>query len=299
MALYGGIEGGGTKFICAVGTGPEDIRAEIRIPTTVPGETLGKAIKFFQDQEKIHGRLSAIGFATFGPIDPDPSSKKYGHVLLTPKAGWSNTDVVSPFTESLNLPVGFDTDVNGAALAESQWGAGKGCDPVLYMTVGTGIGGGALVNGKLMHGLLHPEMGHIRIPHDMKSDPFSGSCPIHGDCFEGLASGPAIEQRWHEKAEVMGSDHPAWELESTYLALAVVNFILSISPQKIIIGGGVAQQSQILPMVRKKVIKNLNGYVQSIQVLENIDQYIVNPGLEGRSGVLGAIALAQRALTEG
>ncbi|MEI7849435.1 MAG: ROK family protein [Chloroflexota bacterium] len=296
MQLFGGIEGGGTKFVCAVGTGPDDIRAETRFPTTTPAETIGRAISFFQEQEKAIGRLSAVGFASFGPIDPNLVSPTYGYVLPTPKPGWSNSDVVGPLKKALNLPIGFDTDVNGAALSEARWGAAQGCDPVVYFTIGTGIGGGAVVNGKLMHGLTHPEMGHMKIPHDLSVDPFPGACPFHGDCFEGLAAGPSIEQRWGQKAETLPADHPAWDIEAQYIALAFANIIYTFSPQKIVVGGGVAQQAHMLPLIQQKVQKILGGYVQSAQITQHIDQYIVLPGLGNRSGVLGAIALAELAL---
>lgn len=294
--LYGGIEGGGTKFVCAVGSSPEDIRTEIRFPTTTPDETMERAIRFFQEQEKETGKLSAVGFACFGPLDPNPASSAYGHILLTPKPGWANANVVGPLQKALNLPVGFDTDVNGAALAEARWGAARDCDPVLYLTIGTGIGGGALVNGELLHGLLHPEMGHIRIPHDPVADPFEGVCPFHADCFEGLAAGPALEKRWGRKAETLPEGHPAWDLEAHYIALALANFILSLSPQKIVLGGGVAQQAHMLPVIHKKVQALLNNYVQARLVKENIGDYIVFPALGGRAGVAGAIALAEQRL---
>jgi fructokinase len=293
-ALFGGIEGGGTKFVCAVGTGPDDIRAETRFPTTTPAETLALAINFFQQQAKEIGPLSALGVACFGPIDPDPASLSFGTILPTPKPGWSNSDVVGPLRTALNLPVGFDTDVNGAALAEARWGAAFGCDPVLYITIGTGIGGGALVNGQLLHGLLHPEMGHIHIPHDLASDPFPGVCPFHADCFEGLAAGPAMEKRWGQKAETLPANHPAWDLEAHYIALALANFIFTLSPQKIVVGGGVTQQAHMLPLIHQKVLTILNSYVQSQQINQHIADYIVLPALGGRAGVLGAIALAQQ-----
>jgi fructokinase len=193
------------------------------------------------------------------------------------------------------VPIGFDTDVNGAALGEWRWGAAQGLDTFIYLTIGTGIGGGGLVNGKLMHGLLHPEMGHIPLPRDSAVDPFQGGCPFHGDCFEGLASGPAMEKRWGQKAETLPPDHPAWDLEAHYIALALQSLICTLSPQRIIIGGGVAQQPQILPLVRQKTQAALNGYVQSPAILEDIDTFIVPPALGGRAGVLGAIALAQQA----
>jgi len=293
--LFGGIEGGGTKFVCAVGTHDGKILAETRFPTTVPDETLARALDFFKDQEQALGPIASLGIASFGPLDPRPASAKFGHILPTPKPGWTDADMVSPFREAFSIPVVFDTDVNGAALGEFRWGAGAGCDPLLYLTVGTGIGGGALVNGKLLHGLLHPEMGHILLPHDRARDPFDGVCPFHGDCFEGLASGPALEKRWGVKAEMLPLDHPAWDLEAEYIALALVSYICMFSPEKIIIGGGVSQQPQVLPLVRQKTQALLNGYVQSPVILTDIDTYIVPPGLGGRAGVLGAIALAQLA----
>lgn len=295
-SLFGGIEGGGTKFVCAVGTGPDDIRAETRFPTSSPAETLEKANRFFKQQEKEIGHLSAIGVACFGPLDPDPASATFGQILPTPKPGWSGADIVGALRVNFNLPVGFDTDVNGAALAEARWGAARGCDPALYLTIGTGIGGGALVNGKLLHGLLHPEMGHIRLPHDLTRDPFPGVCPFHADCFEGLAAGPALEQRWGQKAETLPADHPAWDLEAHYIALALANFVFILSPQKIVIGGGVAQQAHMLPLIRQKMQALFNNYIQSAHVRQNIDDYVVLPGLGARAGVLGAIALAERAI---
>ena len=293
-ALYGGVEGGGTKFVCVVGSGPGDIRAETRFATTTPAETMGQVVAFFRQQEALYGRLDAIGLACFGPLDPDPGSPTYGRIQPTPKPGWSGADVVTPLKEAFSVPVGFDTDVNGAALAEWRWGAAQGCDPVLYLTIGTGIGGGVLVNGKLLHGLIHPEMGHIFIPHDRGRDPFPGSCPFHGDCFEGLANGPALLKRWGQPAETLPPDHPAWEIEATYIAYALANYITSLSPQRIVLGGGVAQQTQMFPLIHQKVPAILNGYIHAPQILERITAYIVPPGLGGRAGVLGAIALAEQ-----
>jgi fructokinase len=295
MTLFGGIEGGGTKFICAVGTGPGDVRAEMRFPTTTPQETLSRAIAFFKEQERSFGSLSALGVATFGPIDPRLDSPTYGKVLPTPKPGWTGADIVSALRAAFDIPIGFDTDVNGAALAEWRWGAAQGCDPVVYLTIGTGIGGGILINGNLVHGLLHPEMGHVLLPHDRETDPFPGSCPFHGDCFEGLATGPSMEKRWGQKAETLPIDHPGWALEAHYISLALAGYICLLSPQRIVLGGGVMQQPQLFPKIHREVKTLLNGYVQSPQVLDRIEDYIVPTGLGGRAGVLGAIALAQQA----
>lgn len=288
MALYGGIEAGGTKFICAVGTGPDDIRAEARFPTTTPGETLGQALDFF----RAHADLTAIGIAAFGPLDLNPDSATYGHITTTPKPGWANTDLVGPFRREFNVPIGFDTDVNGAALGEWQWGAGQGLDTLIYLTIGTGIGGGAMLGGRLAHGLIHPEMGHILLRRDPQVDPFPGWCPFHRDCFEGLAAGPALEKRWGAKAETLGPEHPAWALEAHYIAQALSIYICTLSPQRLILGGGVMAQEFLFPLIRAETQKLLNGYVQAPALREHIDDYIVPPGLGGRSGVLGALALA-------
>ena len=294
MPLWGGIEAGGTKTVCAIGTGPEDLRAEVRFPTTTPADTIQRVIQFFREQAR-EEPLTAVGIASFGPLDLDPQSPRFGYITSTPKPGWAYTDLAGSVGQGLGTPVGFDTDVNAAALGEHQWGAARGLDDFVYLTVGTGIGGGAMVNGRLTHGLSHPEMGHIRIPHDRALDPFDGSCPYHGDCLEGLASGPALEARWGQPGATLGEDHPAWPLEADYLAFGVVNLICILLPQRFIMGGGIMQQTQIFPLLRRKVQELLNGYLQAPEILDQIDEYIVPPGLGNRAGVLGAIALAQRA----
>lgn len=294
--LFGGIEAGGTKFVCAIGSGPADIRDEIRFDTTTPQETLARSIEFFIPWQS---ELAAIGIAAFGPVDLDPKSVKYGHITSTPKPGWTNTNLVGTIKRRLGIPVGFDTDVNGAALGEHRWGAAQGLDTFIYLTIGTGIGGGGMVGGKLMHGLIHPEMGHILLRRDAETDPFSGLCPFHGDCFEGLASGPALEGRWGRPAKNLGEDHPAWALEAHYIALALESYICTLSPQRIILGGGVMNQDQLFPLVRSRVRELLNGYVQSPAILKKIDKYIVPPGLGDRAGVAGALALAETAIQQG
>lgn len=293
--LYGAIEGGGTKFVCAVGTGPDDLRAEIRVETTSPEETLSRVVKFFHEQEAKFGRLASIGFACFGPLDPNPASPTYGHILPTPKPGWTNANVVGMLKDAFNIPIVFDTDVNGAALGEWHWGAAQGLDTFIYLTIGTGIGGGAYVEGKLLHGLIHPEMGHILLRHDRDKDPFAGTCPFHGDCFEGLACGGAMEKRWGQPGETLSAEHPAWDLEAEYVAQALTNYTLTLSPQRIILGGGVGSVPHLLPKVRARTRELINGYIQSSIILEHIETFIVNPGLGNRSGVLGAIALAKQA----
>lgn len=296
MTLYGGIEGGGTKFVCAVGSGPDNIVAETSFPTTKDSAaTIGKAIDFFRANSQ-DAPLAGVGIASFGPVDPDPRSPEYGYITTTPKPGWAHTNFVGPVQDALGIPVAFDTDVNGAALGEYRWGAAQGLDTFVYLTIGTGLGGGGMVMGQLMHGLMHPEMGHMLIPHDREADPYGGYCPYHGDCWEGLAAGPALEGRWKVKGTELPPDHPAWELEAHYLALGLVNIITILSPQRIILGGGVMQQSHLFPLVRRKVQTLLNGYLQRAAITDDIDSYIVPPGLPGQSGVLGAIALAEMAV---
>ncbi|SDB80527.1 fructokinase [Raineyella antarctica] len=292
--LYGGIEAGGTKFVCCVGTGPDDIRAEARFPTTTPEETLGRSIDFFREQATT-APMAALGVACFGPVDLDPASPTYGHVTTTPKPGWTGADVVGTLQQALGVPIGFDTDVNGAAVGEARWGAGQGLDPFVYLTIGTGVGGGAIVNGAPLHGLVHPEMGHVRVPHDLARDPFEGACPFHGDCLEGLASGPALARRWGVPAETLPAGHPAWELEAGYLAELMAALVCTLSPRRIVLGGGVMSGPGLFPMVRSRTQELLAGYVSSSSVAEGIDDFIVPPGLGEWSGRLGAIALAQAA----
>jgi fructokinase len=295
MKYFGGIEAGGTKFVCVVTDENKNILAETRFPTTTPGETIGRVIDFFREQNpQIPEQVSALGVACFGPIDPQPSSPLFGYITSTPKPGWANTPVVQPLMEAFGVPVAIDTDVNAAAVGEGTWGAAVGMDDFLYLTIGTGIGGGGVFNGRPLHGLVHPEMGHVRIPHNWTNDPFGGACPYHSDCFEGLAAGPALQKRWGQPGDTLPLDHPAWALEANYIALALQSFICTLSPTRIILGGGVMQQAQLFPPIRAKVIKLLNGYVQSPAILQAIDEYIVPPGLGGRAGVLGAIALAKQ-----
>ena len=291
MKLYGGIEAGGTKFVCVIGSGPDNILAEERFPTTTPDETIARSIAFFQ---RHGGDLAAIGIGSFGPVDLNPHSPTYGYITTTPKPGWAQADLRGRIQRALNVPVAFDTDVNVAAFGEHYWvPENQALDPLLYMTVGTGIGVGGLVNGQLLHGLLHPEAGHIRLPRDPQRDPFTGACPYHGDCFEGLACGPAMAKRWGQPAETLPADHPAWQLEAHYIALAVMNLTLVVAPQRIVIGGGVMQQPGLIENVRREVVESLNGYLQTDRITRDIDQFIVLPALGNQAGMLGAIALAK------
>lgn len=294
MRLYGGIEAGGTKFVCAIGTGPEDIQAEVRFPTSDPEKTLGRAVDFFrQFMIKTRQRLEGIGIGAFGPLDLNPGSVHNGKITTTPKAGWSFTDLSQIIENGTATPVKLDTDVNTAALGEGLWGAARDLRDYVYLTIGTGIGGGLVSNGKPHHGLVHPEMGHMRLPHSHAEDPFDGVCAFHGDCFEGLASGPAIQARTGQPGDALPGYHPVWELEANYIALALANIVCIVSPQRILLGGGVMEQSQLFPMVRLKVQHLLNAYVHAPAIEEAIDEYIVPPQLGHRAGVLGAIALAK------
>ncbi|GGB42619.1 ROK family protein [Fictibacillus barbaricus] len=283
----GAIEAGGTKFICGIGNEHGEVIERISIQTTTPDETMGQVIDFFKNKE-----VDAIGVGSFGPVDLDVSSSTYGFITSTPKKYWNQFDLLGELKKHFDVPIGFDTDVNAAALGESVWGAAKGLDSCLYMTVGTGIGVGAVAEGKLIHGMLHPEMGHILVRRHEK-DAYQGSCPFHGDCLEGMAAGPAIEARWGRKGVDLAANSGVWELEAYYLAQALVNYILVLSPQKIIIGGGVMKQEQLFPLVRKHTVKLLNGYIQHENILKNIDHYIVPPGLGDNAGLCGALALAK------
>ncbi len=290
--LAGGIEAGGTKFICLVAEGPDRILAQTRIPTTTPAETLEQVIVFFRPFVEA-GQLSELGIACFGPLDLTPGSPTYGYITTTPKPQWGHTDVLGTLQRALGVQAVITMDVSGAALGEWTWGAGQGCNPLLYLTVGTGIGGGVILNGQPFVGLLPLEMGHIRLPRH-PSDSFAGNCPFHGDCFEGLASGPAIRARFGEQGETVPDDHPFWEVEAGYIAQALVNYILTLAPEKIVLGGGVMQRAHLFPRIRRQVQTLLNGYLRHPVLVNQIEDYIVPPALGDLSGSLGAIALAQR-----
>jgi fructokinase len=281
--IFGGIEAGGTKWVCAKGTGPDDLRELATFPTTTPAETIERAISFFAP----HGGepVAAIGVGSFGPVDLRRDSPGWGSITSTPKPGWQNTDVIGLLAEALDAPLAFDTDVNAAALGEHRWGAAQDVDTFCYITVGTGIGGGVMAGGKLVHGLIHPEFGHLRIPHDVDADPFPGSCPYHGDCWEGLASGTAVEARWGAPAAEI-RDPAAWALEARYLALGLVAVISILSPQRIIIGGGVSHVPNILPQVQEEIVALMDGYLERTAL-------VTLPALGSHAGVLGAIALAE------
>lgn len=290
MSVYGGIETGGSKWECAIGTGPDDVRASATIPTTTPSETIDRVVAFFERE----GPVDAIGIGSFGPVDKKLSSPTWGFITSTPKPGWAHTDVGQEIRRRLMVPVGFDTDVNAAALGEHRWGAAQGLDTFCYVTIGTGIGGGGMTHGRLLDGLVHPEVGHIRIPHDRGTDPFDGICPYHGDCWEGLASGLAIEARWGRLPEELAADERVWALQARYVALGLVSMILVLSPERIVLGGGVMRHPELLPLVQREVAGLLNGYLENAAVSDGMGEYITLPALGSRSGVLGAIALAER-----
>jgi fructokinase len=284
MTAYGGIETGGSKWACAVGTGPDDVRATATFPTGSPAETIAQAVDFFQDGNEV----AAVGIGSFGPVDVRAGSATWGHVTTTPKPGWANIDLAGAIGRALGVPVAFDTDVNAAALGEHRWGAAQGIDTFVYITVGTGIGGGGMAGGRLLHGLVHPEFGHMRIPRD-PDDAFAGACPYHGDCWEGLASGRAIEERWGAPGHTLDADR-VWELEARYLALGVVSVIAVLSPAVVVLGGGVMQRDGLLERVRADVDGLLAGYVDA--------PAIVHPALGPRSGMVGALALAEELVAQ-
>jgi fructokinase len=284
----GAIEAGGTKFVCAVGTPGGEILRQALIPTSTPVETVERVIKFFRSQDET---LAAIGIGSFGPVELDRSSPRYGFIKSTPKISWRDFDLLGAVRKALPVPAAFNTDVNAAALGESRWGATKGLRTSLYVTVGTGIGGGAIIDHSILQGLSHPEMGHIRVPHDLTRDPFPGVCPYHGDCLEGLACGPAIEARWQVSPPMLPLDHPAWPLQAQYLALACVNWICTLTPHKIVLGGGL-MRPHLFPLLRERVATLLNNYLDVPELRNRIGQFIVPSALEGRAGVLGALALA-------
>lgn len=285
---YGAIEAGGTKMVCAVGDENGNILDRAIFKTTTPLETMKPIIDYFKNKD-----IAAVGIACFGPVNLDKSSKTYGYITSTPKRGWENFDIVGTVKRELGVPVGFDTDVNGSLLGEATNGCAKGVSDVIYITVGTGIGGGVMVNGKLLHGMLHPELGHIRIG---KRDHDKGKsvCPFHDDCFEGLASGPSIESRWGKKADLLADDESVWELEAEYIGTALVNYCMCLSPKKIILGGGVMHQKQLFPLIRKVFKEKNNGYI-STELTKNLDEYIVPASLDDDQGILGALKLAMDA----
>lgn len=289
--MYGSVEAGGTKFRCAVGTGPDDLGDELRLDATGPDETLDRVVGFFRGHAS---QLLAVGLGSFGPVDLNPRSSTYGFITATPKPGWSHTDIAGRLRSALGVPVGFDTDVAASALGEGRWGAARGLGDFVYVTVGTGIGAAIVSGGRLVHGLVHPEVGHMRVPRHPEDD-FAGVCAFHGDCFEGLASGVAIQRRWGAAGAALAPGHPAWELEAYYLACGLSNLVLTVSPERVVVGGGVLEQQHLLPRVRRHFRELLNGYVAAPEVDAGLERFLVAPGLGPRSGILGGLVLAMQA----
>lgn len=286
----GALEAGGTKMVVAIGNEKGEIFEKKSIPTTMPQETISEIIGFFQDKN-----IEALGIGSFGPIDVREDSENYGRILDTPKLHWRQYDLLKPFQETLKVPVKLDTDVNGSCLGEMTFGSAKGLKNVIYITIGTGIGVGAAVEGKLLHGMLHPEAGHILIRKNPQ-DKYQGKCPYHKTCFEGLAAGPSIEERYGKSPLELINEKEVWELEADYIAQALMNYILILSPERIILGGGVMHQEQLFPIIRKKTAEYMAGYLKTEQ-LENMESYIVPPSLNDNQGILGALKLAAMALS--
>lgn len=287
--LIGALEAGGTKMVCAIGREDGTILEQVSIPTTTPEETLPKIVEYFKDKE-----IKALGVAAFGPVDVNPRSETYGYILETPKLAWRHKDLLGVLKKELNVPMGLDTDVNGSCLGEVTYGCARGLDSVIYITIGTGVGVGVWSGGQLVHGMLHPEGGHILLTRH-ESDPDGGICPYHKNCLEGFASGPSIEKRWGRKAVELVDRPEVWELESYYIAQALTDYIMLLSPQKIILGGGVMHQEQLFPLIRAKVKDMVNGYINTKE-LADMDHYIVPASLHDDQGIMGCIKLGLDAL---
>ena len=293
MRKIGALEAGGTKMVLAVYDENGQELERMTIPTETPEKTMPAMIDFFRTRE-----VDALGVGSFGPLDLDPASPTYGNITSTPKLAWKDYPLLKNLLDGRDIPAGIDTDVNAAIIAEVEMGAARGCESAVYITVGTGIGGGVYVNGKTAHGLLHPEVGHMLL-RPLPDDPIPhGVCPYHDGCLEGLAAGPAIGARIGGDAKNLPDDHPAFEMEAHYLAQMCVNLIVTLSPQRIVLGGGVMQRENILPMVRKETVRLLGGYVQSPMITEKIDEYIVAPELFPVSGLVGSFLIGLRALRE-
>lgn len=283
----GALEAGGTKMVCAIGDETGRIFEQVSIPTQTPDVTMPKLIDYFTGRG-----VEALGVACFGPIELDKNSPQYGCITSTPKLAWRNYNIVSRLADALQCPIGFDTDVNGSVLGEVTFGQARGKNCVIYLTIGTGVGGGIYIEGKLLHGMLHPEAGHVLI-RKRSDDTYEGKCPYHKTCLEGLAAGPAIEERWGRKAVELADRTEVWDLEADYIAQALAGYILTLSPEMIILGGGVMHQEQLFPLIRQKVTYLLGGYVQA-EELEDMEHYIVPASLNDDQGIMGCLELARR-----
>ena len=295
--FFGAVEAGGTKFVVAIGNDRGEIVAQERFPTAEPPSTLANMHAFLRRQAHVFGTLAAIGLASFGPVELNKDSARYGFIARTPKAGWSDTDMLAALAREFRCPIGFDTDVNAAALAEHRWGAARDVGNLVYLTIGTGIGGGVIVGGVPIHGLMHPEIGHIHPRRHPLDDGFEGVCPFHGDCLEGVASGPAILARSGAPLRQLDEAHPQWNIEADYLGQLCAQLVLTVSPQRIVMGGGVMSQTRLLPLIRTRLLHWLGGYVDRSEILSDSDRYVVTPELGEDAGVCGALVLAMDALT--
>ena len=289
MKYYGSLEAGGTKMGCAIGAEQGNILERVSIPTRTPEDTMPAILDFFKNKN-----ISALGIGCFGPVDLDKKSPTYGHITTTPKLAWKNYDIVGVCEKELGIPVGFDTDVNGSALGEATWGCTKDLDNSIYITVGTGIGVGVIIDRKPYHGMLHPEGGHIFLARHPQDPMERGICPYHELCLEGLASGPSIQARWGKPGVELADRKEVWELEAYYLAQAICSYIMILSPERIIIGGGVAHQEQMMPLIRKEVLRQMGGYIAA-KGMQDLENYIVLPSLNDNQGILGALKLAMDA----
>lgn len=292
MRLFGALEAGGTKMVCAIGDENGNILERVSIPTGTPADTMPPMIDFFRNKG-----ISALGIGCFGPVDLDRKSPTYGYITSTPKLAWQNYPIVAEFEKALGVPVGFDTDVNAAALGEATWGCTRDVENSIYVTIGTGVGVGVIAGGKPYHGMIHPEGGHILLNRH-PDDPMVGSaCPFHENCMEGLAAGPSLEKRWGVKGAELSARAEVWEMEAYYIGQAVTNYIMMLSPQRIILGGGVMHQPCLLPLVRREVAKQVNGYIRG-KGMDDLETYIVGVSLNDNQGAMGAVKLAMDALKE-
>jgi fructokinase len=290
--FFGAVEAGGTKFVVAIGNDRGELLAQERFPTADPPSTLANMHAFLRRQSRAFGTLAAIGLASFGPVELDETSARHGFIGRTPKAGWSGTDMAGSLAREFSCPIGFNTDVNAAALAEHRWGAGREVGNLVYLTIGTGIGGGVIVDGVPLHGLMHPEIGHIHPRRHALDGEFPGVCSFHGDCLEGLASGPAIVARSGALLQQLDAAHPQWQIEADYLGQLCAQLVLTVSPRRIVMGGGVMSQARLLPLIRLRLLHWLGGYIDRGEILTDSDRYVVAPELGDNAGVLGALVLA-------
>ncbi|WP_343208372.1 ROK family protein [Anaerolentibacter hominis] len=288
--ILGALETGGTKMVAAIGNEKGEILERVSIPTTVPEETLPKCIDFFRGKG-----IEALGIAAFGPVDLHKDSPTYGYITTTPKLAWANCNLMGAFKEVFDVPMEIDSDVNGSCLGEATWGCTQGMDNSVYITVGTGLGVGIMVDGKLLHGMLHPEAGHVIVKRHPDDVDYKCHCPYHESCLEGLAAGPSIQERWGKPAIELSDNMKVWEIESYYLAQGIVDYILTVSPRRIVLGGGVMHQEHMMPLVRRKVKELLNGYVKTKE-LENLEEYLVLPSLNDDQGIMGCLKLALMAI---